>query len=55
MTERKVYIDYNATTPMRDEVKTVLTENFDNYGNASSLHESGRNARVTYIRRGKHL
>ncbi|MCL2478882.1 MAG: IscS subfamily cysteine desulfurase [Treponema sp.] len=45
MTERRVYIDYNATTPIRDEVKKVMIEDLDIYGNASSLHASGREAR----------
>ena len=46
MTERRVYIDYNATTPLNDEVKSVLTENLDIFGNASSMHASVRNARA---------
>jgi cysteine desulfurase len=39
---RKVYIDYNATTPLRPEVKTAITEDLDIFGNASSMHASGR-------------
>jgi cysteine desulfurase len=39
---RKVYVDYNATTPLRPEVKTAITEDFDIFGNASSMHSSGR-------------
>jgi len=46
MTERRVYIDYNATTPLRDEVKAALIEDLDIYGNASSMHASGRQARA---------
>jgi len=42
---RKVYIDYNATTPLRPEVKAVMIEDMDIFGNASSMHESGRLAR----------
>ena len=42
--ERRVYIDYNATTPLRPEVKTAILENMDTYGNASSMHASGRQA-----------
>jgi len=42
--ERRVYIDYNATTPLRPEVKTAMLENMDTYGNASSMHASGRHA-----------
>ena len=44
--ERRVYIDYNATTPLRPEVKAVMVENMDTYGNASSMHASGRRARA---------
>ncbi|MDR2149799.1 MAG: aminotransferase class V-fold PLP-dependent enzyme [Spirochaetaceae bacterium] len=46
MTEHFVYIDYNATTPLRDEVKAVLAAAFEMYGNASSMHSSGRKARA---------
>jgi cysteine desulfurase len=41
---RKVYIDYNATTPLRAEVKTAITEDLEIFGNASSMHASGRAA-----------
>ncbi|MDR0465214.1 MAG: cysteine desulfurase [Treponema sp.] len=49
---RKVYIDYNATTPIRPEVKAAITEDLDIFGNASSMHESGRlaHARVEQAR-----
>ncbi len=40
-----VYMDYNATTPLRPEVKQRMIEALDVYANASSLHESGRRAR----------
>jgi cysteine desulfurase len=39
---RKVYIDYNATTPLRPEVKAAIVEGLDVFGNASSMHASGR-------------
>ena len=44
--ERRVYIDYNATTPLRQEVKAAMLESADVYGNASSMHASGRLARA---------
>ena len=52
MTERQVYVDYNATTPLKDEVKAAMINDFDIYGNASSLHSSGRlaHARVEEAR-----
>jgi cysteine desulfurase len=42
---RKVYADYNATTPIRPEVKAAITEDLEVFGNASSMHTSGRLAR----------
>ncbi|MCL2174681.1 MAG: cysteine desulfurase [Treponema sp.] len=41
-TAKKVYIDYNATTPVRPEVKAAMIEDIEVFGNASSMHESGR-------------
>jgi cysteine desulfurase len=40
----KVYLDYNATAPIRPEVLTLVTEVMGNVGNASSVHEFGRTA-----------
>jgi len=39
---RTVYIDYNATTPLRQVVKTAITDDLEIFGNASSMHSSGR-------------
>jgi cysteine desulfurase len=49
---RRVYIDYNATTPLRPEVKAGLIEDLEVYGNASSMHTAGRlaHARVEQAR-----
>ncbi|MDR2738834.1 MAG: cysteine desulfurase [Treponema sp.] len=44
MEKRRIYIDYNATTPLNKEVKAEMIEDFDIYGNASSMHSSGRHA-----------
>jgi cysteine desulfurase len=44
MPNDKVYLDYNATTPLRSEVREAVIADFDLYGNASSMHESGRAA-----------
>jgi len=46
METRPVYVDYNATTPLRSEVKDAIISDLDIYGNASSLHTSGRQARA---------
>lgn len=45
MESRIVYMDNNATTRMADEVKQILKETEDLYGNGSSMHSLGRNAR----------
>ena len=46
MAERRVYADYNATTPLRDEVKAAMIGDLDVFGNASSMHSSGRQAQA---------
>ena len=45
MEQRFVYMDYNATTPLRPEVKAEMIEDLDVFANASSMHEAGRRAR----------
>ncbi len=42
MNERIVYMDNNATTPIAPEVKEVILQTLDIYGNASSMHGPGR-------------
>jgi cysteine desulfurase len=44
MKNRLVYMDYNATTPIHPEVKKILVNALDLYGNASSMHTIGRQA-----------
>ena len=46
MTDMRVYADYNATTPLKEEVKASMIGDLDIYGNASSMHASGRLARA---------
>ncbi len=46
MKSRRVYLDNNATTPLHPDVKRALSEAFDIFGNASSLHSFGREAKV---------
>ena len=46
MAEKRIYVDYNATTPLKDEVKAAMIRDMDIYGNASSMHGSGRLARA---------
>lgn len=37
-----VYLDHNATTPPSREVRALIHDSLDNWGNASSIHFSGR-------------
>lgn len=48
-----VYLDYNATAPLRPEALDVILAAFHRVGNASSLHQAGRDAamRVDKARR----
>ena len=46
MSERRVYADFNATTPLKSEVKDAIIADLDVFGNASSMHSSGRLARA---------
>jgi len=45
MPERLVYMDNNATTPLHPRVKEAMAEALELFGNASSLHGMGREAR----------
>lgn len=41
-----IYLDYNATSPLRPEARAVMLEAYDLGGNASSIHAYGRKARM---------
>lgn len=41
----RVYLDHNATTPLHPLVKEELVATFDVFGNPSSMHQYGREAR----------
>jgi cysteine desulfurase len=41
----RVYLDYNATAPLRAEAKAAMIEALDVAGNPSSVHSEGRKAR----------
>jgi len=44
---KRVYLDHNATTPLRPEAREALLAALDDgLGNASSVHDSGRRARA---------
>ena len=42
---RRVYLDHNATVPIRPEVLDTMSEVLQIGGNASSVHAEGRKAR----------
>lgn len=45
--ERRIYLDHSATTPVRAEVMAVMMPYFSAaFGNASSIHRWGREARL---------
>jgi len=41
---KSIYLDNNATTKLSDGVKKAMTDALDLFGNASSMHSSGREA-----------
>ena len=43
---KTIYLDYNATTPLCEEVRAAMINDLSVYGNASSMHGSGREARA---------
>ncbi|MGI8852596.1 MAG: cysteine desulfurase family protein [Methyloceanibacter sp.] len=44
--DQRSYLDYNATSPLRDEVRAAVVDALSLTGNPSSVHEEGRNARA---------
>ena len=43
---QRSYLDYNATAPLRDEVRAAVFDALSLDGNPSSVHEEGRRARA---------
>lgn len=41
-----IYLDHNATSPLRDSARAAMIEAMACYGNASSVHAAGRGARA---------
>src|SRR5436305_14244759 len=41
----RVYLDWNATTPLRPEAKAAMAAAWEISGNPSSVHAEGRQAR----------
>jgi cysteine desulfurase len=44
--DHRVYLDYNATAPVRRNVMAAVAAAFDTSGNPSSVHGEGRSARM---------
>ncbi len=49
-TESAVYLDYNATAPLRPEALAAMTQALAAVGNASSVHQPGREAAASVER-----
>ena len=45
MSKPRIYLDYNATAPVRPAAKAAVLAALDHVGNASSIHQEGRKAR----------
>ena len=45
MIRERIYLDWNATTPLRPQARAAMTAALDIIGNPSSVHEEGRAAR----------
>ncbi len=45
MASPRIYVDYNATAPVRPEARAAALAALDSVGNASSIHAEGRDAR----------
>ena len=45
MSKPRIYLDYNATAPVRPAAKLAVLAALDHVGNASSIHQEGRKAR----------
>ena len=46
MEQRRIYLDHNATTPLHPDVRRAMSDAMEVFGNPSSLHEDGREARA---------
>lgn len=46
MAKSRLYLDYNASAPLRSEARAAMAEGLGEVGNASSVHAEGRAARA---------
>jgi cysteine desulfurase len=44
--DQRLYLDHNATSPLRPEARAAMIAAFDQIGNPSSVHQEGRKARA---------
>ena len=42
----RIYLDYNATAPLRPEARAAMIAAMDEVGNPSSVHQEGRAAKM---------
>src|SRR5437764_4619268 len=45
MTQQRIYLDWNATAPLRPQARAAMFQALDLCGNPSSVHAAGRAAR----------
>jgi len=45
MNNDRIYLDHNASSPLRPQARAAMLEALDRHGNASSVHGEGRQAR----------
>ncbi|MFT3699634.1 MAG: cysteine desulfurase family protein [Kofleriaceae bacterium] len=49
-TQRRIYLDYNATSPLAPAARQAIAEAMDAVGNPSSIHAEGRSVRARISR-----
>ncbi|HET9989662.1 MAG TPA: aminotransferase class V-fold PLP-dependent enzyme, partial [Kofleriaceae bacterium] len=49
-TNRRIYLDYNATSPLHPAARAALSDALDAIGNPSSIHDEGRRMRARISR-----
>jgi cysteine desulfurase len=49
-TNRRIYLDFNATSPLHPAARAALTDALDALGNPSSIHDEGRRMRARISR-----
>jgi cysteine desulfurase len=54
-TKHPIYLDHNATSPLKPAVRDALHDALDSFGNASSIHHHGREARKQIEKAREHI